>query len=105
MRHQPTKKEQTHGIQHRIRPSNISNIASASSKHYFSSNCYPPIPQIWVEQAIEAIFECANDEPETLVDLPEGVTTRDGQTYAPAGFIVNSLRLDAFVDALYEGDN
>lgn len=72
---------------------------------HFSSNCYPPIPQIWVEQAIVAIYDCASDEWDTMVDLPEGVTTLSGGTQETAGFIVRSLRLDAFVDALWEGDN
>lgn len=72
---------------------------------HFRSNCYPPIPLIWVEQAIVAIYDCASEDWDNEVDLPEGVTRPDGSTTASAGFIVNSLRLDAFVDALYEGDN
>lgn len=80
------------------------DLRQAVSIH-FSSNCYPPIPQIWVEQAVVAIHECTLGFNEELVYLPEGVTTRDGSTTASAGFIVDSLRLEAFVDVLRGEDN
>lgn len=69
---------------------------------HFSSNCYPPVPQLWVEQAIVAIYDVASDDGDNLVDLPEGVTTPDGGTQATAYRIVESLRLNAFVQAVYE---
>jgi hypothetical protein len=75
------------------------NLNQAVSMH-FASNCYPPIPQIWVEQAVVAIYDVASDDGDNLIDLPTGVTTRNGETQAKAGFIVNSLRLEAFVDAM-----
>ena len=80
------------------------DLSTAVSIH-FSSNCYPPIPQIWVDQAIVAINLCAYEDWDGIVDLPEGVTRPDGSTTATAEFIVNSLRLNAFVDALWNEEN
>lgn len=79
------------------------DLRQAVSIH-FAGNCYPPIPQLWLDQAIVAIYDCASGDYQNEVDLPEGVQRADGSTTTTAGFIVNSLRLDAFVDALYEGD-
>lgn len=68
---------------------------------HFAGNCYPPVPQIWVDQAIVAIYDVASDDGDNLVDLPEGVSTPEGATQATAYRIVDSLRLNAFVDAVY----
>lgn len=80
------------------------DLRQAVSIH-FASNCYPPIPQLWLDQALVAIYDCASEEPDTLVDLPDGVTRPDGSTTATAGLIVNSLRLEAFVDAVWNENN
>jgi hypothetical protein len=67
---------------------------------HFSSNCYPPVPQLWVDQAVVAIYDVASDDGDNLVDLPDGVTKPDGSTKATAYQIVDSLRLNAFVSAV-----
>lgn len=79
------------------------DLKQAVSAH-FATNCYPPIPQLWVDQAIVAIYDCASEEGGNLVDLPDGVTLPNGGKQTTASHIVESLRLDAFVDAVYWAD-
>lgn len=65
---------------------------------HFSSNCYPPVPQLMVPVAVQAIDLIIGDEGDALVELPEGVSFR-GNTEVTAYDIVESLYLWAFVDA------
>lgn len=71
---------------------------------HFSSNCYPPVPQLMVPVAVEAIELVAYDDDKVIVELPEGVSWR-GQTSIPARDIVEHLFLWAFVESLFnEGE-
>lgn len=69
---------------------------------HLSSNCYPPIPQIMVPGAVEAIEACARGEQDTLIELPVGVESATYGKEPPAWQWVDELRLDAFVDALFD---
>lgn len=65
---------------------------------HFSSNCYPPVPQVMVPVAVQAIDLVIGDEGDALVELPDGVSFR-GNTEVTAYTIVENLYLWAFVDA------
>lgn len=70
---------------------------------HFSGNCYPPVPQMMVPVAVQAIDLVIGDEADALVELPEGVSFR-GNTEVTAYNIVDNLHLWAFVDASFEED-
>lgn len=74
------------------------SLSTAISAH-FSSNCYPPVPQIMVPVAVAAI-ETVQGDPEDggseYIDLPDGVEWVHGDR--PTAYeVIESLRLDAFV--------
>lgn len=85
-----------------IAESDISLEAGVS--WHFQSNCYPPVPQYMVPLAVEAIHRAVMGEWDAVLDLPEGVTFRNGTT-VPVGNIINDLHLDAFVDVMTQEDN
>ena len=64
---------------------------------HFSSNMYPPVPQVMVESAVEAINLCNSGEYYEEVTLPEGVSYRGKNTVA-AATLVEQHRLEGFVD-------
>lgn len=64
---------------------------------HFSSNCYPPIPQIMVDCAVEAIELCNSGEYYEDVTLPDGVSYR-GKNVVSAATLVEQHRLEAFVE-------
>lgn len=70
---------------------------------HFSSNCYPPVPQLMVPVAVEAIELVAYDDDKAIVELPEGVSWR-GQTSMTARDIVEHLFLWAFVEAQFSDE-
>jgi len=78
------------------------DLSEALSIH-FSSNCYPPVPQYMVAVAVEAIENVLNEEDSAPIDLPEGVTWRGERTVRSLSAI-ESLHLEAFVDALLDGE-
>ena len=61
-------------------------------------NCYPPVPVEMASTAVKAIEACVNEEPDILVELPEGVAFKDGRTAIAAFQVVELLRLNAFVE-------
>lgn len=71
---------------------------------HFSSNCYPPVPQIMVPVAVQAILMVLGEEGGDTVALPEGVSFR-GDTEVNAYTIVENLYLWAFVYAGLEGED
>lgn len=66
---------------------------------HLQSNCFPPVPLVMVEPAVEAILACRDDIAEEKVVLPDGVRHRVWDDAIPAGVLVAALRLEAFVDA------
>lgn len=78
-----------------IADSNISLEQQVS--WHFQSNCYPPIPQLMVPLAVEAIDYAIADEWDEVLDLPEGVSFR-GDTAVSVATIIDGLFLQAFVD-------
>lgn len=66
---------------------------------HFQSNCFPPVPSVMIEPAVEAILACRDDIAEEKVVLPDGVRHRVWNDAMPAGVLVHELRLEAFVDA------
>jgi hypothetical protein len=75
------------------------DLAKAVSIH-FVSNCYPPVPNKMLSTALKAIENCATENPEELIQLPEGVSYK-GSTEVSSWDVVEGLHLDAFVDFLY----
>jgi hypothetical protein len=69
---------------------------------HLRGNHYPPVPLSMVQPCIDAIdayWECDNDRD---IELPEGVTYRDGATSAPAWAIIENHHLDAWCTEDYE---
>lgn len=71
------------------------SLESQISLH-FQTNCYPPIPQMMVDTAIEALDLVNEGYGINPVYLPEGVTFR-GRNYATGYEIVDSYRLGMWV--------
>lgn len=71
---------------------------------HFSSNCYPPVPQMMVPVAVKAIEQILYSDGGELIQLPEGVSFR-GETELNAYTIVENLYLWAFVHANLEGED
>jgi len=66
-----------------------------SLEMHFAYNCYPPIPQIMLDCAIEAIEACRDDE--FYKDIRTPVEHRRFGYWVPAQQIVNALHLEAFI--------
>jgi hypothetical protein len=64
---------------------------------HFSSNCYPPVPHIMIETAIEAINHYNAGWLNELISLPDGITYQ-GKDSARAYKIIENFRLDAWID-------
>jgi hypothetical protein len=64
---------------------------------HFSSNCYPPVPHIMIDVAIEAINHYNAGWFNELISLPDGVTYQ-GRDSARAYKIIENFRLDAWID-------
>lgn len=62
---------------------------------HLTSNCYPPVPEIMVPVAVEAITAIRSGNTDDEVTLPEGVTFR-GSSVADVYEIVDALHLGAF---------
>lgn len=67
-------------------------------------NHYPPVPLSMVQPCIEAIDAYNDDEPNKLIELPEGVSWR-GENSAPAIAIIEGHHLDAWCQDDYEDEN
>lgn len=65
---------------------------------HFSSNCYPPIPQLMVPFAVKAIKLAIADDWDELIPCPEGVSWH-GQTSLSVTSIIDALRLNAFTQS------
>ena len=66
-------------------------------------NMYPPVPLAMTRVAVQAINSIVLDLPDTLIALPDGVSYR-GEEAVEAWRVVDSLRLDAFVDNVLDQD-
>lgn len=78
------------------------DLKTAVSMH-LTSNCYPPIPQFMVPVAVEAIEKVLANKDHDIIELPKGVTFRNG-TSASAITIVDHLNLFPFVDWFIDND-
>ena len=63
---------------------------------HFQMNCYPPIPQMMVDTAVEAIDTVNEGLGHLSIKLPEGVTYK-GSTWANSWDIVESYRLGMWI--------
>lgn len=68
---------------------------------HLQHNHYPPVPMDMVPVCVAAIEAIEDDEPERLIDLPDGITYR-GLTLAPAYAIAEQHHLDAFITATWD---
>jgi len=63
--------------------------------YHLQVNHYPPVPLIMVPPCIEAIEACLDEDPDRMIDMPEGVSYR-GSNEAPAWAIVEQHHLSAW---------
>lgn len=63
------------------------------------SNHYPPVPSSMVEPCIKAIMAVADDEADTLIELPVGVEYKNSSK-APAWAVVEQHHLYPFVETV-----
>ena len=61
-------------------------------------NCYPPAPSSMVQPCVDAIDAYWEEDFNRVIELPQGVEYR-GNTTAPANAIVNTYRLDAWLES------
>lgn len=66
---------------------------------HLTGNFYPPIPASMVQPCVEAINAYWNDDIYAEINLPEGITYKNGLTTAPAYAIVDQHRLDEWCSA------
>lgn len=64
---------------------------------HLTGNHYPPVPRSMIEPCIAAINAVNEEEPDRLIDLPEGVSWK-GQTKAPAYAVVQEHHLEAWLE-------
>jgi hypothetical protein len=62
---------------------------------HLQGNFYPPVPTSMVQPCVDAINAYWNEDTETLIEMPEGVSYK-GSNYAPAYAILEQHRLDAW---------
>jgi hypothetical protein len=68
---------------------------------HFRYNCYPPVPLIMIDTAIEAINHYNAGWFNELISLPDGITYQ-GRDSARAYKIIENFRLDAWIDSEVE---
>jgi hypothetical protein len=68
-----------------------------SLRVHLRSNHFPPVPVAMISPCINAIYACADGDPNELIVLPSGVSWR-GSSEAPAYAIVEAHHLDAWVE-------
>ena len=66
---------------------------------HLTANHYPPVPTSMVPVCIAAIAALNEEDPDRLVDLPDGIEWRS-QNYAPAWAVAEAHHLDAWLDDL-----
>jgi hypothetical protein len=64
---------------------------------HFRYNCYPPVPLIMIDTAIEAINHYNAGWFNEEISLPDGITYQ-GRDSARAYKIIENFRLDAWID-------
>jgi len=78
----------------------LKNLDQQLSIH-FQHNCYPPVPLIMIDVAIEAINHYNAGYFNELLSLPDGITYQ-GKDSARAYKIIENFRLDAWIDSEVE---
>lgn len=74
------------------------DIVRAISWH-LTANHYPPVPTSMVPVCIAAIDALNEEDPDRLVDLPEGILWRD-HDYAPAWAIAEAHHLEPWLSEI-----
>jgi len=75
----------------------MTDLDTALSWH-LQSNHYPPVP-VQMNAVAKAAIDAANEgDSDRLVPLPDGVEYRDGRTEVEAWRIIESFRLDSFIE-------
>jgi len=70
--------------------------------HHLRYNIYPPVPSIMLQPAKEAIEACNAGEGEKNISLSEGARHKEYGEMCPADVLVESLRLESFLDSDWE---
>jgi hypothetical protein len=68
---------------------------------HFAGNCYPPIPSKMIPVAVAAIEAYQELDFARVIQLPEGVEFRNGESWVFASQAIESLRLDAWLQEIY----
>ena len=76
----------------------------AALDYHLTANHYPPVPREMIPIAKRAIElgVISNDDPSFLnepIELPEGMTTGEGETSTPAHEVIRGLHLESFIEA------
>jgi hypothetical protein len=61
-------------------------------------NVYPPIPSIMFDACKMAIEMANADQLDAEVELPAGITYKDGSSTSPASEIIEYARLEGFIE-------
>lgn len=61
-------------------------------------NFWPPVPLSMLPVVVAAVAACRDDAGERLIDLPEGITYRDGRARVEAWRISAAFHLEAFIE-------
>lgn len=70
----------------------------AALEYHLTANHFPPIPRSVIPVAVKVI-ELANvGEFDADVELPDGITYRDGRSSAPVWACCEAWHLDAFLE-------
>lgn len=76
----------------------------AALHYHLTANHFPPIPAEMVSVAKAAIEAATDGDYERAIELPGGITYRDGATEVAALAVIESLHLEPFVDAALTPD-
>ena len=63
---------------------------------HLRTNCFPPVPMVMVDVALEAIHLIASEDADQDIDLPEGVEFRGGTKVLPWE-VVETFHLGEFL--------
>lgn len=63
-------------------------------EYHLTANHYPPVPRVMIDVCIDAL---AKADPDAEIDLPDGVTHRDGRRSVRAWEIFESFHLYPFL--------
>ena len=83
------------GMADAVRDGDVSLVAAL--EYHLTVNHYPPVPRAMVAVCVAAIGKAQVGEWKAMVDLPEGVVSREGLVAVPADTVIESFHLEPFL--------